>query len=97
MARSGAGTPEPAWAQQPNQARRSVGIEPWAMLLEQLAEAPEGNTPTREDGKQEWGRALSGRAAFVASVPSRGSPAAHRNKPRRRLFIRPVRRNQRDR
>ena len=46
------GTDTPAFtvAQRPNQARRLVDVDPWAMLLEDLMEVPEEDAPAEREG-----------------------------------------------
>src|SRR5689334_8386999 len=41
--RTGAKTPTPSTTRPPDRERRLVDVDPWAMLLEQLMEAPEGD------------------------------------------------------
>ncbi len=45
-------TPAPDTAQRPDRGRRLVDIDPWAALLELLAEVPEEESAEQEHGKE---------------------------------------------
>lgn len=47
---NGTDTPASTGAQRPDQARRFVDVDPWAMLLEGLTEAPEEDAPAGREG-----------------------------------------------
>src|SRR4051794_37749477 len=54
-----ADVPATSTASQPDRERRSVDVDPWAILLEQLTEAPEESVPAeRKRGKGEYSRGL---------------------------------------